>query len=344
MRNKINTHRDQLGDIKTLIERRDRFLVTTHIHPDGDSIASVLLFGAILRHFGKTYAIVIDDPVPRKFDFLPGIETVGTFEGFTPPFEHEAITVLDASTLQRIGRVRGLIRPDSTIIHIDHHPESERLGGARICDSEESSTVELVYYLAAVCGLPVTPEVATLVYTGIMCDTGRFLFPNITHRSLEICSDMVRKGARPGDIAERIYFRNSPDTIRALSSALSTLEFHFDGSVSSMHLNHNSWQSPEKPDTEGFIDHLLTVEGTEVEFFMLKLKPGLFKISFRSKSYVDVNEVAKRFGGGGHARAAGCTIEGEEGEVKRRILEVLEPRMRRPVSGSGSGEAAVRSR
>lgn len=335
MRNKINTHRDQLGDIKTLIERRDRFWVTTHIHPDGDSIASVLLFSAILQRYGKTHCIVIDDAVPRKFDFLPGIGSVRSFEGFKPEFEPDVIAVLDASTLQRIGRLSGFIRPESAVIHIDHHPESECLGDARICDAEESSTVELVYYLAAVCGLPVTPEIATLVYTGIVCDTGRFLFPNITHRSLEICSDMVRKGADPGRIAERIYFRNSPETLKALSSALSTLEFHFGGAVASIHLNHPSGGSPERPDTEGFIDHLLTVEGTEVEFFMLKLQPGLFKVSFRSKSYVDVNEVAKQFGGGGHTRASGCMIRGEEKEVKNRILEVLGPHIR--PSGAGEG-------
>jgi phosphoesterase RecJ-like protein len=90
-----------------------------------------------------------------------------------------------------------------------------------------------------------------------------------------------------------------------------------------MHLNRNGVPPREKPDTEGFIDHLLTVEGTEVEFFMLKVQPDLYKISFRSKRYVDVNEVAKAFGGGGHMRASGCYLSGNEDEVKRKILTVL---------------------
>jgi phosphoesterase RecJ-like protein len=341
MNQKVLTHREQLTQIKNLIETRDAFLITTHVHPDGDSMASVLLFSALLRHFGKKHCIVVDDNVPRKFDFLPGVERIRTFEGFACPFEAEAVVVLDASTLQRIGRVRDLIRPGQEIVHLDHHPESECLGRYRVADTDESSTAELVYYLAHVCGLPVTPEIATLVYTGILCDTGRFQFPNTTHRSLAIGADMVRHGASPGRIAERIYFRNSPRTLRALADALSTLEFHFGGAVACMHLNHDTWKDEEKPDTEGFIDLLLTVEGTEVEFFMLKIKEDLFKVSFRSKTYVDVNEVAKRFGGGGHARASGCYVAGDEPQVKRRILRALESHVRAPAVPSPAPGGAV---
>jgi phosphoesterase RecJ-like protein len=323
MKNKILTHRYQLDEIKTLIEQNEQFLIATHVHPDGDSIASVLLFAAILDHFKRKYCIVIDDPVPKKFDFLPNVEIIQNYEEFQCPFSPSTVVILDASALHRIGRVQNLIHPDHTIIQIDHHPESEGLGEYNILDCEESSTVELVYYLATVCQLPITRDLAALVYAGILCDTGRFQFPNTTHRSFEVCAEMVKKGAAPGMIAERIYFRNSPQTLKALSDALSTLEFHYDGVVSCMHLNHNMWQNQEKPDTEGFIDFLLTVEGTEVEFFMLKIKQDLFKISFRSKNYVDVNEVAKQFGGGGHMRASGCYLEGKEEQVKKKILDAL---------------------
>jgi phosphoesterase RecJ-like protein len=339
MKSKIQSHQKHISEIKALIESRDRFLITTHVHPDGDSIASVLLFAAILDHFGKSYCIVVDDTIPRKFDFLSNVKTIHSYEGFQCPFPPDAIVILDVSTLQRIGRVSELIRPEHRIVHIDHHPESEQLGHSHLLDSGESSTVELVYYLASVCGLPVTREIATMVYSGILCDTGRFLFPNTTHRSLEICADMIKKGADPGTIADRIYHRNSPQTLKALSDALSTLEFHCGGAVSCMHLNHNTWQSREKLDTEGFIDFLLTVEGTEVEFFMLKIKPDLFKISFRSKTYVDVNAVAKGFGGGGHTRASGCYMEGNEEQVKGKILAVLRKVVHSPAKGNADRKA-----
>jgi phosphoesterase RecJ-like protein len=330
MKNKILSHREQLIEIKSVIEKNKRFLISTHVNPDGDSISSVLLFSSILRQFGKDHCILIDDPIPKKFDFLPGVELIRRMDQFKCPFSPDVAVILDASTLKRTGNIQNLIQRNHEIIHIDHHPESECLGEYGILDCEESSTVELVYYLYSFCDLPITPDIATLVYSGILCDTGRFTFPNTTHRSLEICAEMVRKGASPGTIAERIYFRNSPQSLLSLSEALSTLEFHYGGMVSCMHLNQNGEGTGDKTDTEGFIDFLLTVEGTEVEFFMLKLKPNFFKISFRSKSYVDVNEVAKRFGGGGHKRASGCYIEGEEEQVKHRILEVLEPFLKVP--------------
>jgi len=334
MKNKLHSHREHLSEIENLLKSRERFLITTHVHPDGDSIASVLLFSAILDHLGKKSCIVLDDPVPRKFDFLQNVGNIRPYENFQCPYPPEVVVILDVSTLQRIGRVRELIRPEHRIIHIDHHPESERLGHSHLLDSDESSTVELVHYLASVCGLPVTQKIATLVYAGILCDTGRFLFPNTTHRSLEVCAEMIKRGANPGFIADRIYHRNSPQTLKALSDALATLEFHYGGAVSCMHLNHNTWKNREKLDTEGFIDFLLTVEGTEVEFFMLKIKPDLFKISFRSKTYVDVNEVAKGFGGGGHTRASGCYMEGNEERVKERILAVLQKYIHSPGKGS----------
>lgn len=323
MKRKIESHKAQLSKIASCIEKGNRFLLTTHVHPDGDCIASILLFSMILDANQKQYCMVIDDSIPKKFDFLPKVEKIRTVEQFRAENTPDVVVILDASSFDRLGRVNGFWSPSSQLIHIDHHPETEMMGEYTLHDSEESSTVELVYFLHQFYHLPVTPEVATLVYTGILCDTGRFLFPNTTYRSLEICADMVKQGAKPGEIAERIYFRNSPESLKALAEALSTLEFHFGGAVACMHLNHQVSFGNERTDTEGFIDFLLTVEGTEVEVFMLKIKPGLFKISFRSKRYVDVNEVAKTFGGGGHIRASGCYIDGTEEEVKQKILNVL---------------------
>ena len=176
--------------------------------------------------------------------------------------------------------------------------------------------------------IPVTPTIATLVYTGIMCDTGRFLFPNTNSRSLSVCSQMIRLGANSERIAEKIYFRTSQQTIRALAQALSTIEFHYNGAVACIHLSNGFLNSDEKIDTEGFVDNLLAVDGTEVEFFMLEVEPSIFRVSFRSKHFIDVNAIAKTFGGGGHKRASGCCISGTVDEVKSKIFEVIEKHLK----------------
>ncbi len=186
-------------------------------------------------------------------------------------------------------------------------------------------SLEIVYHLIKYWGLDISDEIATMIYTGIMCDTGRFLFPNTTYRSMIICSEMIQKGASPEFIGDQLYFRKSFETMKALGDALSTLEQHFDGKVACVQLSCLCNNSEIQLDTEGFVDYLMMIDGTEVVFLMLEKDPNVIKISLRAKNYVNVNDVAAHFNGGGHARAAGCTIKGTFTEVKEKLLKAIEP-------------------
>lgn len=317
-----------LSEIRECIQKTNNFFITTHIHPDGDSIASVLLFASLLKHLGKRYVILLDDDVPYKFDFLPGVEEIKHYRKFPNNFIPQVLVVLDSSDIERIGSVGRVISDEIVVLNVDHHPSNRAFGDVNAIDSEESSTAEIVHALLTLCQVPVSPEIATLVYTGIVCDTGRFLFPNTNLRSLRVCTQMIGYGALPSWIAQKLYCRSSKTTIRALASALSTLEFHFNGTVSCIHLSNGILASNNEVDTEGFVDYLLAVEDTEVEFFMCEKEPNVFRVSFRSKELVDVNAVAQTLGGGGHARASGCTMEGTVDEVKNKILHVLKDYVR----------------
>ena len=323
MKKKNYQYQHTLSRIKECVQKENDFLITTHVNPDGDSIASVLLFASILKHFGKRYIILLDDQIPEKFDFLSGVNEVVHFQKETYSFQPRVVVVLDASGLDRIGKVEDIIPPKALIINIDHHTSNIMFGKFNAIAPEKSSAVEIIYELFMLCNVPLSKEIATFVYTGIMCDTGRFLFPNTTYQSLSICAEMVKHGASPSIIARNIYQRMSPETLKALAKALSTLEFHFDGVVSSIYLPNDILSSNGKIDTEGFVDYLMAVKENEVQFFMLEKEPNHFRVSFRSKEYVDVNKIARQFNGGGHIRAAGCNIDGTVDEVKNRILEVL---------------------
>ena len=323
MEKKKYQYQQALSKIKECVEKENDFLITTHINPDGDSISSVLLFASILKHFGKRYIILVDDQIPEKFDFLSGISEIVHFQKEEYSFQPKVVVVLDASDLDRIGEIKEVIPSNAILINIDHHTSNVMFGKFNAIAPEKSSAIEIIYELFLLCEVPLSKEIATLVYTGIMCDTGRFLFPNTTYQSLSICAEMVLHGASPSIIARNIYQRMSPETLKALAKALSTLEFYFDGAVSSIYLPNDILSSNGKIDTEGFVDHLMAVEESEVQFFMVEKKPNHFRVSFRSKQYVDVNEVAKQFNGGGHIRAAGCNIDGTVDEVKNRILKVL---------------------
>jgi phosphoesterase RecJ-like protein len=320
----MEIYRETLKDISEYSGKTEKVLITTHVNPDGDCIASVLVLARILNKLNRPYVLLCEDSVPEKFQFLPGVDQIQSLSSDSTPGSFSVVIVVDSASLERVGRVREYIAPDSIMINIDHHTSNTKFGKLNLVDAEESSTVEIVYQLYRVMEFPVTPEIATLVYTGIVCDTGRFLFPNTTYRSLQIASDMVRKGARTGEIAEYLYYRTSLSTIRALAASLSTLEIHFDGKVAGMYLANGCIADESSVDTEGFVDYLMSIKGTEVEFFMCEKKPGLYRISFRSKNDVDVNQVAGQLGGGGHKRASGCTVEGSFSEVRKRVLKALQ--------------------
>jgi len=314
--------RNELHDIASVVQEQDNFLITGHINSDGDSISSTLLFAAIVRQLGKKCCICIDDIIPKKFDFLPGVDRIVAFDegcDFTP----DTVVVLDASNLDRIGRVQSIIPDSAVILSVDHHTSNDGFGTLNYVDSGASSTAEIVYRMVGMLDVGLSKDMAMYVYNGIVCDTGGFSFPNTTHTSLSVCAEMVKKGVDPAYVAANLYQRSSPDTLRALASALSTLEFYCSGKVSCMHLSNGFMSGGRSVDTEGFVDYLLSIEGTEVEFFMIEEKPGYYRVSFRSKEYVDVNRVAAVLGGGGHPRAAGCRISGDVGEIKTKILEIL---------------------
>ncbi|MBN2415859.1 bifunctional oligoribonuclease/PAP phosphatase NrnA [bacterium] len=306
--------------IKRCIEEHSTFLITSHINPDGDAISSALILLHLLLHLGKSCRVVIDDLIPKKFDYLDGVEEIKAFESLREDEDFDCVISVDASSPDRLGRVRSCLQGERAVINIDHHASNSLYGGCNYIDAGASSTAELAYAVLSLWPVPVTPEIATIVYSGVICDTGRFLFPNTTAEALDLCSRMVEKGAAPSEIAGYLYHRNSRNTIHALAAALSTLEFFFDGSVACIHL-HNMMD--DDIDTEGFVDHLLSIEGTEVQIFMIERDANEYRISMRSKSNIDVNEVARHFGGGGHMRAAGCVVKGSRDTIKERLLQVL---------------------
>jgi len=325
MKKKQAQHHDILNEIRDCLHTGNHFLVTTHMRIDGDAVASALVFTAILRYLGKSYQILIHDHVPDKFHFMKHVGDLKHVKSTALEPSPDTVVVLDASSLSRTGDVAALITDSMKIINVDHHPGNNRFGHYNLVDEGESSTVELVYHLFCKCDVPMTASIAETVFTGITSDTGRFRFPNTTYRSFLVCAEMLKHGVSPCKVAEHLYYNNSPETQRALARALSAMEMHYDGAVSCMHLDNAALKSGTHVDTEGFVDYLLQIRGTSVEFFMLEEKPDLYRVSFRSKMDVDVNEIAKIFGGGGHAKASGCYIQGSLPEVKKKILTTLEP-------------------
>jgi phosphoesterase RecJ-like protein len=304
----------------------DHFLVTSHVNPDGDGLASMLACGRILRRLGKQVWLVIDGLLSPRYDYLPQIDTVVPYrEGLEAELPVANVITVDVPTLSRLERVARLIPREAPILKIDHHPSDDHFGRFNYFDTAASSTAELVYRLCVSLEVPFDAALGTWLYTGIAFDTGRFRHSSTTPDALTIAGEMVRAGANPQLIAEQLFYEYRPTTLSLLASALQSLECVMDGRVSILSLGHAVLGQARygDEDMDGFVDYAASLQGVEAALFLREHEPGHVRVSLRAKRDVDVRAVAELFGGGGHRKAAGARMTGTLAEVKARLVEAI---------------------
>ncbi|MEE9305802.1 MAG: bifunctional oligoribonuclease/PAP phosphatase NrnA [bacterium] len=313
------------------LQTHESFFATTHTNADGDALASALAVAACCRQLGRPCRVIIPDPAPdATYRFLPGIESVEGPDALEAGLSDEAAVVVDVPNLDRLGPVQDFLPPLERVANIDHHPSNTGFGGAVCVDPLASSSVELVHDVVRYLGLTIDREMATLIYTGIVFDTGRFSFSNTSPKAVAIAAEMLRLGVDPHAVSRAIFYERPVASLRALGSCLEALELHLDGRVSIMTVPQALYVAHSDPplDTEGFVDAALSVEGVEVACLLKEEKPGLVSVSLRSKGPCDVDAVARCFEGGGHVKAAGCRLSGSVAEAKTRVLEELAQALR----------------
>jgi phosphoesterase RecJ-like protein len=309
------------ADIVRAIAERRSFVLTSHARPDGDAIGSQLAMAFALRQLGKQARCVNRDVAPPPLQSFPGvseIEIAAMFDG-----NAEAVIVMECGDLARTG-VKGFDR--SFIINIDHHPGNTLFGAINWFDESACACGEMVFECIELLGVPFTKEMATHIYLAILTDTGGFHYANISARTFEICRRCVEAGVDPAEIAHTVYDSSTMARLRLMGGVLHDLELALDGRVAianlSLELHRQTCSTPE--DAEGLINLPLTVKEIQAIAFCKEAEPGCYRVSMRSKGNVDVNAIAKHFGGGGHKNAAGCTITGNYADVRARLLPELE--------------------
>ena len=305
------------------LKRGDHFLLSAHVNADGDAISSVLAFRKVLRRWNKQYSIVLHDETPDpKFVFLGAYDEIRSYHDCALDDRSVCFAViLDTPTLDRTGDISRLLSPEAQVLNIDHHESNQKFGTINIVKSNACATTELIYYLVYALGLEIDREMASLIYTGILFDTGRFMFSNTSKQALAICAEMVGFGARPDLIANEVYGEKSSETTRMLGQALCSLEVYMDGRVGSIYLDPDALSSGG--DLDGFSDYPVLIKGVEVSVFLKEHEKNRFRVSLRSRGNVNVNFVAQTFGGGGHRNASGFWVEGSLQETKTRVLREL---------------------
>jgi bifunctional oligoribonuclease and PAP phosphatase NrnA len=291
----------------------NKLLLTTHENPDGDALGSLLAMHWILEQLGKESVMYMS---PDEFP-LPWEYRAWTFDGIagTPPADlaERTIVFLDCGNIDRMP-VDFLQQAGLHILNIDHHHDNTRFGTVNLVAPEASCTAEIVYRLAKELGAEITPPIADALYTGLVTDTGKFMYENTTPEAHRMAAELIEAGVEPHQVHRRLYEDLPFRRLQLLQRALASVGRYDDGAITVAHLVKDDYLATgaSEQDSEGVVDHMRAVEGTAVAVLVRDLlsdgRDGLRKVSLRATDgRVDVSRIAREFGGGGHPQAAGFT-------------------------------------
>ncbi len=305
-----------------------RVCVVGHVRPDGDCIGSQLALALALRAAGKEVRAWNEDPAPSKLRFL---DPDGLL---TPPHPGEvfdSVVATDVATLERLGAVEPCISQRRVLINIDHHASNTRFGDLNWINPREASTGELIFKLLKFAGWPITPPIADCLFAAVSTDTGSFQYPSTRPATFAVAGDLVRRGANLGRVCHEIYHSYPLARMRLLRRVYLNFRLVDQDRIAYFWLRPADFArtGSSRADAEGLIDHIRAIEPVVVACVFEEVEPELVRVSLRSKSpLVDVNQIAARFGGGGHPAAAGARIAGRPLGVQRRVLHALKKALR----------------
>jgi phosphoesterase RecJ-like protein len=318
----VNVNIETLGEI---FRQNHSFALMSHMRPDGDAIGSQLGLGLALEAMGKTVFYWNVDGLPESLAFLPESEKI-----MMPPAEAPDIDVaiaLDTATKVRLGDDNLIAAAKAKLwVNIDHHISNPLYGDVNYVDATSPATGQIVYEILQALDMPITAGSRDAIYVAVSTDTGSFQYDSTTARTYRMAADLVERGLAVGDINAKTYDSHPYRRIELLRALLNTLELSTDGKVA-------HWQMSDqlridldlKPeDSEGLIDMIRAIRGVQVAVFFEELPGGKIRVSMRSKDRsVNVCDIATRFGGGGHALAAGIRMPGPIVDAKQQVLAAI---------------------
>ncbi|MEO8502552.1 MAG: bifunctional oligoribonuclease/PAP phosphatase NrnA [Acidobacteriota bacterium] len=303
-----------------------RFLLTSHISPDGDAIGSALGAARILRSLGKSATVWLRDPVPTVYAQLPGAARIHV--GTEPPAgfgeSFDTFWVLECPTPERTG-LESAVMSGLPVLNTDHHLGNSHYGTVNWIDTGSPACGELVLRIAQALKAALDEDAAACLYLALVSDTGGFRFSNATPQAFEAAATLVRLGAQPERISQWLYESQPEGAVRLLGAMLGTLKMHHAGKVATALLTPDMFRAAgaSPGDSEGLVDSPRSIAGVDAVGLIRGLGNAQCKISLRSRGDIDVQSIAQRHGGGGHKNAAGCMIAGSEEEVREQVAAEL---------------------
>lgn len=315
------------------LQKSHTILLASHSSPDGDAIGSLLAAGLALKAMGKDARMFNESPIPAVYRFLPWINAIQ--QTIDMDIHYDTAVILDCGVIHRVGTAAQHIRKMPMIINVDHHVTNTRFGHLQLIDTRACATAEIVYRLIEEMPVAMDSAMATAIYTGILTDTGSFRFSNTNRAAFAICSQMIEHGANPYEVAQNVFGHYSLGRIKLLNMALDSLELSDNGMLSIMTLTQCMLEEThtQTHDIDGFINYARNIEEVKVAALIHELRCDAnahkgdrndYHVSLRSDGAVDVAHIAANYGGGGHASAAGFTVNTTLAELKAQIIKISE--------------------
>ncbi len=323
------TQAKQVKQVMQVIRRNRRFTVSSHVNPEGDALGSALALASLLKRLGKQAVVATNGGIPKAFAFFPRVApVVGRPSQTRLP---EVAMTVDVPVLARLGSMRGLFEKAGISVNIDHHVSNQMFGDVNWVDPKAAAVGEMIYRLYEAFGLKPTRDEALCMYVSIVTDTGSFRYMSTTPEVHRIASRLISRGVSPLKVGQDIYECHSPSDLRFLGKVLNSLKATPDGKITWVEVSHPLLKScrPGPEIVDELVNYPRSVRTAEVSFVLRdQSRDGKIRVSFRSKGRVDVNKIARSFGGGGHRAASGCTIDGTLAQVRQKVLKAARQAVR----------------
>lgn len=315
-----------MAKIDELLGNAVTVAIAGHISPDGDCVGSCMgMYLYLKKNRPDIQADIYLEEVRDVFSYIACVEEVK--DQADPEKVYDCFLVMDTSSPDRIGVAEKYLDTAREVVCIDHHITNEGFGGKNVINANASSASEVV------CGLldteRIDKDMATALYTGIIHDSGVLQYSNTSPDTLRMTAMLIDKGIRFSEIIDRSFYEKTFVQNRILGKVLETAQLYLDGQVivGAVYPEDVTYYGIDKKDTDGIISQLRLTKGIKAAAFLYPLEEGVFKVSLRANGNTDVSKVASVFGGGGHIKAAGCTLYGSAKEVKEKLLEELGKQM-----------------
>ena len=315
-----------LDEIKRKINEAQDILIVTHESPDGDAIGSSLAMNLVLKKLGKNVDVVIPK-CPKAYKFLPSSEDIKLEGRDDKPYD--LAIALDCADLQRLNGFAKWFEDAKVKISIDHHQSNKMFADYNYVDPVAPACAQILITIINSLGVEMDKEIGTCIIAGIITDTGGFKYESVTAETFEFAARLLNTGVNISDTYKKLFQNRTISNFKLSKLVMDRMEFLENGRIAFSYITLKDEEEVEAQsgDHEGLVDIGKEIEGVEVSVFLREKEKG-FKVSLRANNYVNVSDVCMVFGGGGHPRAAGCTIQLPLEQAKERIISYIKPKLK----------------